>query len=121
MRTTILSLWLTLFPGLAIAAGSGGGFACDLRAMTKDERTQHAALARELFASVQEQKELKDGYAFRLTAERWRDAARWAELEQKCCPFFAFTLDAAPDRGPVWLRITGRPGAKAFMKEEFGL
>ena len=121
MRATILSLLLALLPGLAMAAGTGGGFACDLRAMTKDERTQHAALAAELFAAVQEQKELGDGYAFRLPAERWRDAARWAELEQKCCPFFAFTLEAAADRGPVWLRITGRAGAKAFMKQEFGL
>jgi hypothetical protein len=92
-----------------------------MRAMTSDERTQHAALAAELFASVQERKELSNGYALRLPAGRWLDAARWAELEQKCCPFFSFTLDAAADRGPLWLRITGRAGVKEFMKDELGL
>ena len=65
--------------------------------------------------------ELANGYAFRLPAERWLAVARWAELERKCCPFFAVELSAAPDRGPVWLRITGAAGVKAFMKEEMGL
>jgi hypothetical protein len=54
-------------------------------------------------------------------ALRWLDAAKWAELEAKCCPFFSFELNAVADRGPVWLEVTGRTGAKAFMKEEFGL
>lgn len=36
-------------------------------------------------------------------------------------PSLAFELRAAADRGPLWLEVTGRPGAKAFMKEEFGL
>jgi hypothetical protein len=114
---------LSLVPSLALAAGapSGQGFACDMRALTKEQRTQHAALATGLFAAVQEQKELPNGYAFRLPAERWLDAARWAALESKCCPFFSFELAAAADRGPVWLKVTGRTGAKAFMKEEFGL
>src|SRR6185369_16275999 len=86
-----------------------------------DERAQHGALALELFAAIQEKRELADGYAFRLPPERWLDAARWAALEKKCCPFFAFALRAAPDRGPLWLEVTGRPGAKAFMKAELGL
>src|SRR5262245_10417757 len=123
MSRTFLAFLVSLFPSLALASGPahGGGFACDMRALTKDERTQHAALARDLFAAAKEQKELGNGYALRLPAERWLDAAKWAELERKCCPFFAFELDAAADRGPLWLRITGRAGAKEFMKEELGL
>ena len=121
MSRTLMAMLISLVPSLALAGGTGHGFACDMTAMSKDERAQHAALARELFAAVQEQKELTSGYAFRLPAERWLDAARWAELERKCCPFFAFKLNAAADRGPLWLEITGRTGAKAFMKDEFGL
>lgn len=123
MRRSLIAFLLSMFPALALASApvSGAGFACDMRALTNDERTQHAALAHELFAAVQEQIELANGYAFRLPAGRWLDVARWAELERKCCPFFAFKLSAAADRGPLWLEITGRTGAKAFMKEEFGL
>ena len=123
MSRTLLTMLVSLIPSLALAAGAGvgHGFACDMRAMTNDERTQHAALARDLFAAVQEQRDLADGYAFKLPPERWLDAARWASLERKCCPFFAFELHAGADGGPLWLEITGRPGAKAFMKQEFGL
>ena len=123
MSRTLMTALVSLIPSLAFAggAGAGQGFACDLRAMTKDERAQHAVLAAELFAAIEERRELADGYAFKLPAARWLDAARWAALEKKCCPFFAFELRAAADGGPLWLEITGRPGAKAFMKEEFGL
>jgi|SRR6185503_14490622 hypothetical protein len=123
MPRTLLTMLLSIIPALAFtgSATAGQGFACDMRAMTKEERTRHAALAAELFASVQERKDLANGYALRLPAERWLDVARWAELERKCCPFFAFELDLAADRGPLWLRITGRAGVKEFMKQELGL
>src|SRR5262245_64576118 len=110
MPRTLLTMMLSLIPSLALAGGAaaGHGFACDMRALTKDQRAQHAELAHALFAVVQEQKELPNGYAFRLPAERWLDAARWAELESRCCPFFSFELNAAADRGPLWLEVTGR-------------
>src|SRR5690242_20150328 len=123
MAKILLAILTSLIPALAFAgdADAGHRFACNMRAMTKDERTQHAALALELFASIEERRELANGYAFRLPPERWLDAARWAALEKKCCPFFAFGLSAAAEGGPIWLEITGGPGAKAFMKDEFGL
>jgi len=123
MKRTLLTMLMSTYATVALASGSshGNAFACDMNALTSQERTQHAALAGALFAAIQERKELANGYAFRLPPERWLDAARWAELERKCCPFFAFELDAAADRGPLWLTITGRSGAKAFMNDEFGL
>jgi len=123
MKRTLLALLISMVPSLAFASapGASAGFTCDLRALTTDERTQHDTLARELFAAVEQRKEFASGYAFRLPAERWADAARWAELERKCCPFLAFELNAAADKGPVWLTVSGRAGAKAFMKEELGL
>src|SRR5262249_25693712 len=66
-----------------VATHPDEGFACDMRALTKAERTQHGALARELFAAVLEKRELEDGYALRLPSERWLDTAKWAELERK--------------------------------------
>ena len=121
MKTTIMTLLVLLAPTLAMASGSGAGFTCNLNAMTKDERVQHATLAAELFAAVQERKELSNGYALRLSVERWLDAARWADLERKCCPFFAFELELESHGGPLWLRIRGAEGVKAFIREELGL
>ena len=120
MRTTLLALLFALFPTLALAS-NGAGFACDLHALTNDERARHAALAAELFGAIEHRRELPDGYALRLPADRWLAAAQWADLERKCCPFFAFELAATAEHGPLWLRITGRPGVKAFMKAELGL
>jgi hypothetical protein len=112
---------MTLLPAMALAANAGPPLACDMRALTGEQRAEHATLARQLFTSVLEQKELPNGYAFRLAPGRWLDTARWADLERRCCPFFAFELSAAADGGALWLRITGQPGVKAFMKEELGL
>src|SRR5262249_8222623 len=119
MRHTLLALLLSMVP--ALASGHASGLACNLGAMTKDERAQHAALAAELFGAIQERKELPNGYALRLPPGGWLDAARWAELEKKCCPFFAFSLTAGPGQGPLWLEISGGPGVKEFMKQEFRL
>ena len=119
MRRAVLALWMSLVSGPALAAGHG--FACDLRALTSDERAQHTELGRRLLSAVEERRELPNGYAFRLAAGEWLTAARWAALERKCCPFFTFELTAAADGGPLWLRITGRAGVKAFMRDELGL
>ena len=121
MRNTWLALWMSLVPATALAASQGAGFSCDMRAMTKEQRAEHAQLAHAVFAAVNERRELPNGYAFRFAAERWLDAARWADLERRCCPFFAFELAAAADGGAMWLRVTGKQGAKEFMKAELGL
>jgi hypothetical protein len=39
-------------------------------------------------------------------------------LERLCCPFLGFALEVEPESGPVWLRLTGREGVKAFVREE---
>ena len=123
MKSTLIALWMSLVPAAGFAAGPGPGsaLACDMRALTQEQRTEHARLARQMFAAVQERKDLANGYAFRFPAERWLEIARWADLERRCCPFFAFELSAAADGGALWLRVTGKPGVKAFMKEELGL
>ena len=119
MQRWFLFSLLSLSPVVAMAAPVP--FACNMRAMTPVERTQHAALSHQLLGGVREKRELPNGYALRLPPEQWLSAARWSVLERKCCPFFAFELASEANHGPVWLRITGAPGAKAFMRDEFGL
>ena len=98
-------------------------FFCNLSALSADERKHHRELTTRLRESVKEVRELADGYGFRLATEAAdiRLVAEWVTLERLCCPFFAFQLDVGSDGKPLWLRITGREGVKAFMQSEFDI
>ena len=92
---------------------------CNLAAMTPAQRQQYSQIKTRLRVSVQEVKELPDGYAFRYKPNPsvFMEAAEFVTLESRCCPFFSFTLESRHNGGPVWLRITGPKGAKPFIKE----
>lgn len=118
-----LLLLLPLATLLAVVPASEGGerFACNMNALTKADRVRHQELSKSLMAAVKEQKELPDGYGFRLPADSLTTAAEWVSLERLCCPFFTFELEQARDSGPLWLRVKGPEGVKNFIKMEFGL
>ena len=72
--------------------------------------------------SIEDLRELPDGYSFRLSnALPLSRAAQWSELEARCCPFFDIRLEQTREHGPLWLHLTGRDGVKQFIREEFGL
>ena len=91
-----------------------------MSAIEPGRRDQHAAAGREVFRAVAEILELPDGYAFRLPGEQdlLAKTAEFISLERLCCPSLGFALEAEPEGGPVWLRLTGREGVKAFIREE---
>jgi hypothetical protein len=95
--------------------------ACDMHAIPADQRPQHEDIARSLFASVQEIRALPQGYGFRLptTSETLLQAAQFVANERLCCPFFNFALEVEPNKGPMWLNITGGEGVKEFIAVEF--
>lgn len=97
--------------------------ACDMSAIAPGLRAQHMATGGHLFRAVLEIRELPDGYGFRLPADTdtLLKAAEFVSLERLCCPFLGFALVVEPEGGPVWLRLTGREGVKAFIREEVGL
>lgn len=37
-------------------------------------------------------------------------------LERLCCPFLRFLVEVEPNSGPLWMRLTGREGAKEFLR-----
>ncbi len=91
--------------------------ACSLSA--PEWRARQAALQATVFGEARQARELADGYALQFAG----DAAQTARLldfitfERECCPFFTFELLFEPDRGPVWLRLRGPEGTKAFVGE----
>ena len=82
-----------------------------------------AAAEQHLATKMHEVKELPDGYALRLPLEPGMimATAEFISMEQKCCGFFGFSLELAPNNGPMWLSLTGGAGAKEFLQAEMGL
>src|SRR3712207_3397829 len=93
--------------------------ACVPGAIPAGERGAHFRLAERLFgAALLERSPLSGGYAYRFDADAFDDVARWAGNERRCCPFLTFTLELAPDGGPLWVRLTGPEGTREFLDAE---
>ncbi len=97
--------------------------ACDLSALTDDQRRRRGTLAEALRGGILEVTELPFGYAFHLdpnatTAQQVEDLIA---LERLCCSFLSFAtrIDVANER--LVLEITGGNGVKAFVAAQFGI
>lgn len=94
--------------------------ACNLDAFSADEHIRYAALTEQLHSAIVEKRELDEGFAFRICNSRLppSEIVEWIILEQRCCPFLAFELRLEADQGPVWLQLSGSPGAKNIIRRE---
>lgn len=97
-----------------------GELVCNLAAIPADERQTHQANTQALIASAQQIMELPDGYALQLpdTPNVLMQAAAYIANERLCCPFFHFALEVEPHGGAVWLKLTGSPDVKAFLRAQ---
>lgn len=98
-------------------------FACNMAALSAEQKKRVLDLLKELKTNRQEVVELPDGYAFRyaMDSDAFRNAAEFITLERLCCPFFEVELAAEKAEGAMWLRLKGREGVKDFIKIEFSL
>jgi hypothetical protein len=97
-------------------------FVCNLGVMNPEERARYIALSRKLMSTREESRELDNGYAFKLTRQKisLTEIAEWISFERRCCPFFNLLIEAEPNDGPIWLRMTGATGIKQFILSEIG-
>ena len=86
--------------------------ACDLSVFTPEERTEHFARGRRIFAGARID-ELSNGYAFTLATPS-DELEIWMEEEKRCCPFFDFDLTRTSIE--TNLVITCPPEAKAILR-----
>jgi hypothetical protein len=97
-------------------------FSCDLTAISPAERGAHQELIRRLVSeTVGDMVELPDGLAFPFPAAAYDTVVRFVAGERLCCPFLTFTLEISPQRGALWLRLTGPAGIKEFIRAELHL
>lgn len=99
------------------------GFYCNLKALSLKERARHLQLTYEIERARVETVEMANGFAFRLQdgTVSLTELAEWVLAERKCCPFFDFEIEQQADGGPLWLKLRGKDGVKAFMRSEFGI
>src|SRR6266478_5631811 len=99
-------------------------FACNAFALSAEVRKRHfEELGPALLKLKKSTRELPDGYEVELPADNrtYQLLTEWAFQERLCCPFFDIELRLDRENGPLWLRLTGRPGTKEFIKMEFDL
>ena len=97
-----------------------GGFACDMAALSPAERSAHAEVMKRVFGSVRAVENLPEGYAFSVPVSELVAVSEFVPLERRCCPFFGFSLEIAPEGDVFELRITGPEGVRPFIQAEFG-
>src|SRR5437660_8144583 len=98
--------------------------ACNAFALSPEVRKRHfEGLGPALLKLKKSTRELPDGYEFELPADNktYQLSTEWAFQERLCCPFFDIDLRFHRENGPLWLRLTGRPGTKDFIKMELGI
>jgi len=99
-------------------------FACNAFALSPEIRKRHfEKLGPALLKLKKSTRELPDGYEFELPADNktYQLLTEWAFQERLCCPFFDIDLCLDREKGPLWLRLTGRPGTKEMIKDKFGI
>ena len=117
---------------LAVAAATGGArvgaqvvtespFRCDMSMLSAETITRKDAIGASLAKKELGHAALPNGYEFRVPGDGQTisDVAEWIVTERLCCPFFDFDLSLAREGGTLALRLTGRPGTKAFLEADF--
>jgi hypothetical protein len=96
-------------------------FACDMTALTAEQRQRHQELGRALCSSLLGVQELADGYEFEFVPDRsnFQALAEITPLEHACCPFFNISIRLEREGGKLWWRLTGTDGVKTFIRAEF--
>src|SRR5215471_17966285 len=115
-----VAIWATSEPSSA-QTEQVPRFACNAFALSPDVRKRHfEELGPALLKLKKSTRELPDGYEFEFPADNrtYQLLTEWTFQERLCCPFFDIDLRLDREGGPLWLRLTGRPGTKGFIKME---
>ncbi len=114
--TTATFLFITLLAASA-AAEPIPPIACNLKALTSEQRKQLEQHGVRVISAITASRELDDGYSFLIDPARasLTDVAEWLELWRRCCPFYEFRIDFHAADARLWLTVRGRPGVKQFI------
>lgn len=108
---------LTAVAVLAAHAETLPPIACNLKALTAEQRNELTRVGEHVISAITYSRELSDGYAFRIDPAKasLEDVAHWLDLWRRCCPFYEFQVDYHAADANVWLSVKGRPGVKEYI------
>jgi hypothetical protein len=91
--------------------------ACNLKALTFEQRKQLHQIGQHVISAITSSRELNDGYSFRIDPAKASliEVAQWLDLWRRCCPFYEFRIDFRAADANVWLSVKGREGVKQFI------
>jgi hypothetical protein len=94
-------------------------FACNMNALSPEQRTHHQGLAEFLRSALIVARELPDGYQFEFpfNSSTYEALTQLTPLEHACCPFFTIAIHLEQSR-LLW-QLTGSEGVKQFIRMEF--
>src|SRR5204862_7986807 len=98
-------------------------FACNAFALSPEARKRYfEELGPALLKLKKSMRESPDSYELEFPADNktYQLLTEWAFQKRLCCPFFDIALRFDSENGTLWLRLTGRPGTKEFIKMELG-
>lgn len=91
---------------------------CDRDALSNRESERQRILWTLVSNDVEERRELPEGYALKLPAERLAAVAELMRIERRCCGFLELRLDSKTSKTHIWFELTGPPGTKALLDVE---
>jgi hypothetical protein len=94
--------------------------ACDLSAISSDDRLRHRELRARLYAALISWREIGGGYALRLNDERIssEEVSDWIKMEGLCCPWLSLETESTL-QGTLEVRMTAPDQAKQVLRAEF--
>lgn len=92
--------------------------ACNITALSAEQRKQHSESTIRLFSAVTKLEEEPDGYVFQMPSDSatFLEVSGWVDLDRKCCPFMDFSLTVGDETKPLTLGINGGGQVKEFLK-----
>jgi len=118
---TVLPAFLLCVRVFAVQEGTASPVACNINAISANERPRYNKLMKRLRASVQGRSTLDNGYAYTLDAKAIAlpEVAEWMSMERRCCPFLTVQVSTAGGQADWRLTLTGPEGTKALLEMEF--
>ena len=94
-------------------------FACNMHALSPEQRSRHHELAEKLLSALAAVHELRDGYEFEFpfNGPIYEALTEFTLLEHACCPFF--TIAIRLENSKLFWHLTGSDGVKQFIRMEF--
>ncbi len=91
--------------------------ACNLSALTGEQRARRETLAQQLVQHAESVQETEKGYVldYQIDDSVWLTAAEFVDLERRCCSFFEFVLKLNPSANSLSIQLSGGDGVKEFV------